>query len=285
MSDSALDRLCGSRASTSIETYRLSRSNEWCRLHKRRLNQLAGSGCVNATQKTALLRALQQQFGAPVAEDLFQRAEEEYDNFSQAMQGCGSATSTVAYALFGGGVLNTALLFFGKRPLFEGSQFTTFMLIATIGLTLYGATCVVMARLRQSREDQDRISIVIEELKEFKMGETNINTGQAGNVGSKGHAHDFDQTQYTGGSEGKFDLNSLSNELSTLLPTLASRASTSDQYQSTSEIAKARDAAAGGDHAGTMKSLANAGKWALGVAQDIGVKLAEDALSSALNLK
>src|SRR5262249_22655193 len=143
--------------------------------------------------------------------------------------------------------------------IFESKYLLLLLVSVVIGLTVFSISAFRESRRVTARRNE-AISVVIEELKELKMGETNINTGQAGVVGSHGHAHDISMTQGTNLGSANIDLKTLAEELSKLLPQLAAVTATTEHYTATGEVAKARDAAADGDGPEALKCLAKAGR-------------------------
>jgi len=80
------------------------------------------------------------------------------------------------------------------------------------------------------------------------------------------------------------DLTELASELETLRREARSQAVTPEEDDSTAEIGKAQRAAEAGDGPTALTHLAKAGRWALSVAEKIGIGVATVAIKSALGL-
>jgi hypothetical protein len=82
----------------------------------------------------------------------------------------------------------------------------------------------------------------------------------------------------------KLDLNVLAEELSTLRPALKAAATSAADDAAVGEVASAEVAAKENDGPKTLAHLKNAGKWALGVAEKIGVGVATAAIKTAMGV-
>jgi hypothetical protein len=105
-------------------------------------------------------------------------------------------------------------------------------------------------------------------------------SGQAGAVGPSSQSHDntFQQIQASG-----IDLPKLAEELGRLRAAMKGEATgTREQDKAIGAVADAEEAAAKGDGAAALRYLKSAGTWALGIAKEIGAKLAVEALSKAM---
>jgi hypothetical protein len=114
----------------------------------------------------------------------------------------------------------------------------------------------------------------------INMGDT-YNTGQAGAVGPKAHAHDmtFQQVQ----NQGVLDLPRLAEELARLRAAMRQETEgTAEQDEAIGEVAKAEKAAGQGDDQTMLRHLKAAGKWTLGIAEKIGVVIAVEAIKKAM---
>lgn len=105
------------------------------------------------------------------------------------------------------------------------------------------------------------------------------NHGQAGAVGPGAHAHDNTFQQIQGG----IDLPKLAEELRRLRDAMKGEATaTREQDKAIGAVADAEEAAAKGDGQSALRYLKSAGTWTLGIAQQIGVALATEALKKAM---
>jgi uncharacterized protein YjbI with pentapeptide repeats len=110
-------------------------------------------------------------------------------------------------------------------------------------------------------------------------GDTNINQGQAAIVGRQGHAHDMTFQQI----QNSLDLPKLAEELGRLRSVMKQETEgTREQDKAVAAVAEAEEAAIKGDGPATLRHLKPAGKWALGIAEKIGVAVAADAIKKAL---
>ena len=110
--------------------------------------------------------------------------------------------------------------------------------------------------------------------------------GQAGAVGSNARVHDINFNQLWNQNKDlqDSDLHKLSEELSQLRGVLKKEAKTLENDKSVGEVASAEEAAKAGNGPKTLEHLKNAGKWALGAAEKIGIPLATAALKASVGL-
>ena len=111
-------------------------------------------------------------------------------------------------------------------------------------------------------------------------GDTYNIHGQAGAVGPNAQAHDntFQHVQST-----TLDLPRLAQELGRLHAAMkAETTGTREQDKAVVAVADAEEAAAKGDGPGALQHLKSAGRWALGVAEKIGVSVAAKAIEKAM---
>ncbi|MGX1092997.1 hypothetical protein RKD47_003678 [Streptomyces albogriseolus] len=101
---------------------------------------------------------------------------------------------------------------------------------------------------------------------------------QGPNAKAEGFTQQADQRQLA------VDMPALALELERLKQELVLVASSSSDYQAVAEIQAAREAADEGDEGRVGRHLANAGRWALDVASQIGTAVAAAALSQALGM-
>jgi hypothetical protein len=117
------------------------------------------------------------------------------------------------------------------------------------------------------------------------MGDQYINEGQASNVGPHGTVTNASQIwQAASATAGGIDLKALQIELGKLRASLKAEASQPEHDEAIGAIASAETAAKQGDQSKIVESLAKAGKWALDVAEKIGVGLVVAILKTTLGL-
>jgi hypothetical protein len=119
---------------------------------------------------------------------------------------------------------------------------------------------------------------------EVVMGDKyEVSGGQAGVVGPKAHVHGgINFNQIWGANKNEIDLGQLAQELEKLRASVRSEASTPEQDAVLAEIGQAQVAAQAADGPEAMSHLARAGRWALSVAEKIGVPLAVAAIRAAI---
>jgi hypothetical protein len=116
------------------------------------------------------------------------------------------------------------------------------------------------------------------------MGDQYNVSGQAGAVGNNAHAHDMTFTQTWNQLEGKIDLAKLAEELARLRAAMDQQAAAPGEKLATGAVAAAEQSARQNDGPKTVEYLKTAGKWALGVAEKLGIELAKEALKGALGM-
>jgi hypothetical protein len=116
------------------------------------------------------------------------------------------------------------------------------------------------------------------------MGDQYNVSGQAGAVGRDAHAHDMTFTQIWNQLESKVDLAKLTDELARLRQAMDSKANEASDKLATGAVAAAEESARKKDGPKVVEYLKTAGKWALDIAKEIGVPVAEAAIKSALGL-
>jgi len=116
---------------------------------------------------------------------------------------------------------------------------------------------------------------------EVTMGDR-YNAGQVGAEGPSAHAHDISFSQVWNQTNGSIDLPTLTTQLKSLRQELQSSAQNAEDFAEIGAIANAEIEAQKGDGPQVLAALAKAGKWALGVAEKIGVSVAAAAIKSAL---
>jgi hypothetical protein len=105
--------------------------------------------------------------------------------------------------------------------------------------------------------------------------------GQAGAVGKNAHAHDI--TFQQAWNQSNIDLPRLAEELTRLRAAMKQETEgTREQDKAIVVVADAEEAAINGDGPTTLQHLKAAGKWALGIAEKIGVTVATEAIKRAM---
>jgi hypothetical protein len=79
-------------------------------------------------------------------------------------------------------------------------------------------------------------------------------------------------------------LTALAAELEQLRITLRQKAKTVEEDKAVASVGEAESEARNGNGPGVLQKLATAGTWVLGIAKEIGVKIATEALTKSLNL-
>ena len=121
-------------------------------------------------------------------------------------------------------------------------------------------------------------------MKGVSMGEKGdiYHVGQGGIVGPNAHAHDITFNQIWNKAEGTIDLPRLSEELAVLRQEMKKAATEPEHDIAIGTIAAAEQAAKTGNGPKTLELLASAGKWALSVAEKIGIGVAIAAIKNSL---
>jgi hypothetical protein len=120
-------------------------------------------------------------------------------------------------------------------------------------------------------------------IKEMHVGDE-YKVKQAVSVGSHAHVHDNSIQQAWNESSSKIDLNVLSDELNRLRAALKAEAKSAEEDAAVGQISAGELAAKQGDGPRALAHLKNAGKWALSVAEKIGVAVAAGAIKTAMGL-
>ncbi len=105
--------------------------------------------------------------------------------------------------------------------------------------------------------------------------------GQVGAQGPHAHAHDMTFNQIWNQAKGNIDLPTLSKELKILREELQKSAKNAEEFAEIGAVANAEIEALKGDGPKALSALAKAGKWALNVAEKIGVGVATAAIKTA----
>lgn len=118
----------------------------------------------------------------------------------------------------------------------------------------------------------------------MSKNEYNFNNSQIGAVGdgAKSENNTFQQVNYTLPSN--LDYQVLVEELNRLKTVTKEKASTPEQIQSVELVAAAEKEASAKNGNGVVKALLGAGKWVLGVAEDIGAKVTAELISKQIGL-
>lgn len=109
-----------------------------------------------------------------------------------------------------------------------------------------------------------------------------VNLGQVGAMGDQAQARQFEQVWQ--GTQSNIDLRELAVQLNTLQNEMQQSAKEDADYQSIAAVIEAKNAAGAGEGPSAMAALAKAGKWALGVAEKIGIGVAAGAIKTALGI-
>jgi hypothetical protein len=121
-------------------------------------------------------------------------------------------------------------------------------------------------------------------VKEVYMGDKNINYGQAGAMGRHSTGTITNYGQVWQQMKSTVDLDKLAAELVELRAALRQKAQTVEEDKAVAVVAEAESEARKGNGPGALEKLARAGSWVLGVAKDIGVSLAAEALKKSLGM-
>ena len=124
---------------------------------------------------------------------------------------------------------------------------------------------------------------IINNIEEVIMGDK-FEAGQVGAQGPNAYAHDMTFNQIWNQTRGNIDLKVLSNELKALREELQKSAKSAEEFAEIGIIASAEIEAQKGDGPHTLSALAKAGKWALNVAEKIGIGVATAAIKTACGL-
>lgn len=116
------------------------------------------------------------------------------------------------------------------------------------------------------------------------MGDQYNVSGQSGAVGPNAHAHDISFNQIWNQLSPRVDLPSLADELARLRDAMGHEAKEPEHFASAGTIAAAEASARQGNGPKTLEYLKAAGKWALGIAEKIGVDIAKEALKGAMGM-
>jgi hypothetical protein len=119
---------------------------------------------------------------------------------------------------------------------------------------------------------------------EVVMGDQYNVSGQAGAVGPQAHAHDMTLTQVWNQLENQLDLAKLADELHQLRQAMEREASEPGHKLAAGAVAAAEQSARQKEGPQALEYLKSAGKWALGVAEKIGVNVASAAIKGALGV-
>jgi hypothetical protein len=119
---------------------------------------------------------------------------------------------------------------------------------------------------------------------EVIMGDQYNVSGQAGAVGRQAHSHDMTFNQIWNQLEPSVDLAKLADELRKLREAMEQSASEPSHRMAAGAIAAAEECARQEDGPKVVEYLKTGGKWALGVAEKVGVGLATAALKAAIGV-
>jgi len=116
------------------------------------------------------------------------------------------------------------------------------------------------------------------------MGDNYV-VAQAGAVGRESRAQDMNFEQVWNQAQSTLDLANLATDLRLLRSELIKTASDAEEYSTVGAIASAETAAEKQDGPGTLRFLAQVGKWGLDAATKIGTTVAATAIKKAWNLE
>ena len=120
---------------------------------------------------------------------------------------------------------------------------------------------------------------------EVIMGDKNVVSGQAGAVGSGAHAHDMTFNQIWNQLDQKVDLPKLADQLQQLQDVMQREASTAEDKIAVGAVAAAEQSAREKNGPKVVEYLKLAGRWALTIAEKLGIELAKDTIKGALGMK
>jgi hypothetical protein len=116
------------------------------------------------------------------------------------------------------------------------------------------------------------------------MGDQYNVSGQTGAVGPNAHAHDIVFQQVWNQLAERIDLPALADELARLRDAMGREAKAPEHFASAGTVAAAEASARQGQGAKALEYLKQGGKWALAVAEKIGVSLATEALKKSMGM-
>jgi len=116
------------------------------------------------------------------------------------------------------------------------------------------------------------------------MGDQYNVSGQSGAIGREAHAHDISFNQVWSQLSHRIDLPVLAEELARLRDAMGREAKEPEHFASAGTIAAAEASARQGNGPKALEYLKLGGKWALGVAEKIGVDIAKEALKGAMGI-
>ena len=119
---------------------------------------------------------------------------------------------------------------------------------------------------------------------EVIMGDQYNVSGQAGAVGPNAHAHDMTFNQIWNQLQPSLDLAKLAEELGQLRQAMEQSATEPGHRLAAGAVAAAEESARQADGPKVVEYLKSGGKWALSLAEKIGVGLASTALKAALGI-
>ena len=141
--------------------------------------------------------------------------------------------------------------------------------------------------LRVRPQIKNKVGIFMDQqifIEKVIMGDENINNGQTGVVGRNAHAENMNFSQTVNLIEEKIDLSQLAEELAKIRNEMKKTANGLEQEVAIGAIAAAEQEAKNNNRQKVMENLKTGGKWALGIAKEIGVSVATLAIQQALGL-
>lgn len=119
---------------------------------------------------------------------------------------------------------------------------------------------------------------------EVIMGDKYEIHGQAGAVGPQANVRDVNFVQLWNQTSQSLELNKLTQELTRLRETMRARATAPEHDVAIGTVASAEIEAQKGNGPQVLEHLSKAGRWALGLAREIGVQLAAEVIKRASGL-
>ena len=177
-------------------------------------------------------------------------------------------------------------------PHFSGYQFSTWasgsLLREGIKILdkaiLYKQSHVELVNQEPSDETRYANKDNKQQIKEVVMGDKYVIEGQAGAVGPGAHAQNITFSQEWNQLRGTIDLPQLADELALLRQEMKKAATGPEQDIAVGAISAAEQAAKAGNGPKTLEYLKSTGKWALDLAEKIGLEIAPILIKSILKI-
>jgi hypothetical protein len=168
------------------------------------------------------------------------------------------------------------------KDLISSATISTQLMAADKASTLRKCSAILLAKSRalQESEGTSPASIYIGE---YNIMGDNYTANQAGAQGPNSRLEGNTFVQNVNSMKPD-ELAKLGEELAELRRAMKARGTSEDHDEAIGAVASAQKAAVSGDSQGALSYLKSAGEWTLGVAKEIGVKVATEALKGALGL-